>query len=54
MDKLDQFYPEADKDDISDWEDITKDECLVDIKNKFHLDLTVLTKHTKTGHYILA
>ena len=53
MDKLDQFYPHSCKADVSGWQNITKDDCLDVVKNKFHLDQTTLTKDTKTGHYIL-
>ena len=53
MDKLDQFYPNANKEDVSAWKNITKDECLNIIKRAFHLDPAALKIDTKTGRYIL-
>ena len=53
MDKLDQFYPNPNKEDVSAWENITKDECLNIIKRAFHLDPAALKIDTKTGRYIL-
>lgn len=53
MDKLNNFYPNANKEDVSAWKNITKDECLKVIKREFHLDEATLKKDTKTGHYVL-
>ena len=53
MPKLDYFYPNQKKEDVTSWKNITKDECLYTIKNKFHLDQATLTRDASTGHYII-